>query len=683
MGPPHKKKGMPASINGRGVRYRIGDTLGKGAFGIVKLATNEQTGEKFAAKVIDLGIVMRDGLMEYVDRETRLVTKLQHPHIIRMVEVIELQDYHLRFYIMELAPNGELFDQIVAVHRFAENTARRYYQQLISAVRYCHHEGVVHRDLKAENLLLAKDSTLKVCDFGLSRYTGEEAYSDSPQMFTSIAGSLDYQAPEIVRNQKYHGKPADIWSCGVILGFMLSGWLPFQDHGGDAATKKRITARPPSYTLHDEVSEKARDLISRCLQEDPTKRITADEIIRHPWFSVGLDAAACTRLKIPLRLILEEAGPASPLPSHHGSPPHGNGHGRGENGSLVYEDTSDHEFPEIDRQLLRQLRLAFDSIDTDRSGIIKEEELRDILIKLNNLAGRQWLPTREEVRTLLHFFEPADNEKGITFAEFVAGYVENKVEGSPLGQRLLLKDLVSTLSTLGPIDFSTFDLEYVEKLRTAFNQIDEDKSGVIHNDELKHLFERAGIEVTESELSKLFEYMDVGKQDFITFDEFANAWTCRDEERHEKRGVSNVMARIRKCHELLDLAEADEARKVLFQSNFAKVIKCDTRQAIKVVEDALRSVREFNFRIEKEDVGNPFQGSLRVAAEEGSTTVCELAILVTPSATGYSSLLIRRITGGTVYFHQVFNAYMHMLEKLPVYTEALEDLADDGAPVEL
>ena len=364
-----KTKGIPRFVKGStGTTYCIGPTLGKGGFGIVKLATNEDTGQKFAAKAVDMKIVHKEGLLEYVNRETKLAAHLHHPHIIQLVEVIELPEDNLRLYIMELAPNGELFDQIVAVSRFQEATARRYYQQLISAVRYCHSKGVVHRDLKAENLLVSRDNMLKVCDFGLSRYANEGSFTDHPVMFTSIAGSLDYQAPEIVRNQKYFGKPADIWSCGVILGFMLSGWLPFQDHAGDAATKRRIMKLPrPEYVLHEDISKEARDLIEKCLDSDPQSRITADMIIQHPWFTVGLDLPLCDKLLItthvvsPVTQAIHSDGTAGNFPSS----------------SPLALDTPCIE--DIDKSLLRQLRVAFDTIDTDGSGMFSPPTLASSL----------------------------------------------------------------------------------------------------------------------------------------------------------------------------------------------------------------------------------------------------------------------------------------------------------------
>eukprot|EP01061_Rhynchopus_euleeides_P001970 TRINITY_DN11499_c0_g1_i1.p1 TRINITY_DN11499_c0_g1~~TRINITY_DN11499_c0_g1_i1.p1 ORF type:complete len:674 (+),score=167.35 TRINITY_DN11499_c0_g1_i1:129-2150(+) len=659
-----KKKGVPRFVKGpSGTRYCIGATLGKGGFGIVKVATDEATGEKFAAKAVDMKIVQRENLLDYVDRETKLATRLSHPHIIKLMEVIELKEECLRLYIMELAPNGELFDQIVAVSRFQESTARRYYQQLIAAVRYCHSKGVVHRDLKAENLLLSRDNTLKICDFGLSRYAGEDAFGDHPIMFTSIAGSLDYQAPEIVRNQKYFGRPADIWSCGVILGFMLSGWLPFQDHAGDAATKRRIMAQPrPEYILHDEVSSGARDLISKCLNPDPEKRITADEIIEHPWFKVGLDNSLRDKLMLSMRV----QSPPSQLLSL---------------GDDTLGNLGELDLENIDRSLLHQLRVAFDTIDIDKSGKIRYEELRDVLIKLNGTV-----PTQEEVRSLLSFFD-RDKSGYICFTEFAMGFVESSVESADsVGHRLRLQDLLEQLKQELPFDLRGLDSDYIENLREGFRAIDEDKSGVIHRSELRHLVERTGIsDVSDTDLNSLFDQMDVGKNDYITFEEFALAWTAQES---TTQTGSHLLQRIKKCKELLFLSEADEARRILYQANLGTKVKGDVAEAKRIARASFQPRDGRVYQVDDSespvyDELDTINDGFRVSCVENGTTTCEASVVVTPSLSGYANILTRRITGGTTSFHKVYNDFVSQLEQTEQYAQAQEDLAEDGPVVDI
>ena len=611
------KKGMPSFVTSKRTKYKIGDTLGKGAFGIVKLATDVSTGERYAAKAIDLNIVERDHLEAYVEREGAMSRRLNHPHIIKLVEIVEQKDWCLRFYIMELAPNGELFDQIVAVNKFPEQTARRYFRQMLSAVRYCHNQGICHRDLKAENLLLSRDNTLKVCDFGLC---GQEATYDS------VAGSLDYQAPEILRHQRYEGKPADIWACGVILSFMLSGYLPFQEPN-QQMTEKKILMNPPNASMHDDISPSAKELILRCFTRDPQSRISADEIINHPWFKEGLDVKLCNSLKLPLSCLAsdeEEGVPLSPLspvlPRQF---------------TATDSDTENERFTGVDKLLLRQLRVAFDAIDVNRSGSIQEDELRDVLIKLNSAGGETWIPSDDDVSTLRTFFS---KDEDITFEDFVVGFVEKKVETTcTLGQRLCLRDL---LGVIGGFDVGSLGNEYVTTLRTAFNHIDEDKSGVIHRDELSNLLLRADINISDTEKDQLFGYMDAGKQDFITFEEFAAAWVTRESSYNNspvEGGISRTMSRIRKCSELISLAEIDEAHLVLSQASLGITMKGSRDEIFKKTLNTFNNIPNVSCVPANQPLTN---FSLQVRYQVDGKILCEASVLILRALSGYSTYVL-------------------------------------------
>jgi len=230
----------------------LGQVLGVGGFGKVYLAHDLDLKQDYAVKVVDKALVRAHNLQEYVKREVDIMKMVRHKHVITLREVIELPNMYC--LVMELAPNGELFDRIIESKRFDEATARRYFQQLMSAVTYCHRKGVVHRDLKAENLLLGENCELKVCDFGLSRFAflppapalpgvqlkkPDSPTKDKTIVFTSLAGSTDYQAPEMWLDEGYQGYTCDIWSCGVILFFMLCGYLPFAART-DAETESRV-----------------------------------------------------------------------------------------------------------------------------------------------------------------------------------------------------------------------------------------------------------------------------------------------------------------------------------------------------------------------------------------------------------------------------------------------------------
>ncbi|BAS83926.1 Os03g0319400, partial [Oryza sativa Japonica Group] len=176
---------------------------------------------------------------------------------------------------------GELFEIIATNGRLKEEEARKYFQQLINAVDYCHSRGVYHRDLKLENLLLDASGNLKVSDFGLSALT-EQVKADG--LLHTTCGTPNYVAPEVIEDRGYDGAAADIWSCGVILYVLLAGFLPFEDDNIIALYKKISEAQ---FTCPSWFSTGAKKLITRILDPNPTTRITISQILEDPWFKKG------------------------------------------------------------------------------------------------------------------------------------------------------------------------------------------------------------------------------------------------------------------------------------------------------------------------------------------------------------------------------------------------------------
>ncbi|KAI5064254.1 hypothetical protein GOP47_0020924 [Adiantum capillus-veneris] len=258
--------------------YKVGKTLGFGSFGKVKLAEHELTGYKVAIKILNKRKMSRNADMEEkVRREIKILRLFMHTHIIRLYEVIETETDI--YFVMEYVNSGELFDHIVEKGRLSEDEARRFFQQIISGVEYCHRNMVVHRDLKPENLLLDSTLDVKIADFGLSN-----VMHDGHFLKTSC-GSPNYAAPEVISGKLYAGPEVDVWSCGVILYALLCGSLPFDD-GNISNLFKKI--KGAIYTLPSHLSAGARDLIPRMLVVDPLKRYTIPEIKQHPWFQFRL-----------------------------------------------------------------------------------------------------------------------------------------------------------------------------------------------------------------------------------------------------------------------------------------------------------------------------------------------------------------------------------------------------------
>ncbi|KAL0419219.1 UNVERIFIED_CONTAM: CBL-interacting serine/threonine-protein kinase [Sesamum radiatum] len=205
-------------------KYEIGKLLGCGAFAKVYHARNVATGQSVAVKVINKSRLSNNAnLMANIKREISIMSRLSHPHIVRLFEVLATK--RKIYFILEFVKGGELFAK-VAKGRFSEDLGRKYFQQLISAVSYCHIRGVYHRDLKPENLLLDESGDLKVSDFGLSALT-DHVRADG--LLHTLCGTPAYVAPEILAKKGYDGAKIDVWSCGVVLFVLTAGYLPFND----------------------------------------------------------------------------------------------------------------------------------------------------------------------------------------------------------------------------------------------------------------------------------------------------------------------------------------------------------------------------------------------------------------------------------------------------------------------
>ncbi|GMH10525.1 hypothetical protein Nepgr_012366 [Nepenthes gracilis] len=259
-------------------KYEMGRLIGQGNFGRVYYGKHIVTDESVAIKKMYKDQVKKAGMMEQIKREISVMRLVRHPNIVRIVEVMATKTKI--YLVMEYLKGGELFT-LVEKGKLHESLARKYFQQLISAVDYCHSRGVCHRDLKLQNLLLDENGDLKVADFGLSAFPGQ-AHNEG--LLYTLCGAPAYVAPEILKRKMYDGAKADIWSCGVILYALLSGHLPFQDKNLMKMYGKILSGKfdfPPGFPYE------AKRLLSRILVVNPEKRITVPAIKRVPWFTVG------------------------------------------------------------------------------------------------------------------------------------------------------------------------------------------------------------------------------------------------------------------------------------------------------------------------------------------------------------------------------------------------------------
>jgi 5'-AMP-activated protein kinase catalytic alpha subunit len=261
-------------------RYELGRLLGQGTFAKVYYARNLKTGMSVAIKIIDKEKILKVGMIEQIKREISVMRLVRHPNVVELFEVMASKTKI--YFVMEYAKGGELFGK-VAKGKLKEDVARRYFQQLISAVDYCHSRGVYHRDLKPENLLLDENGNLKVSDFGLSALA-ESKRQDG--LLHTTCGTPAYVAPEVINRKGYDGSKADIWSCGVVLYVLLAGYLPFHDSNLMEMYRK---IGKGEFKFPNWFGPEVRRFLSKILDSNPSSRISMAKIMDHSWFRKGLD----------------------------------------------------------------------------------------------------------------------------------------------------------------------------------------------------------------------------------------------------------------------------------------------------------------------------------------------------------------------------------------------------------
>ncbi|KAM9411177.1 calcium/calmodulin-dependent protein kinase type II subunit gamma-like isoform 5-T5 [Salvelinus alpinus] len=258
--------------------YQLYEELGKGAFSVVRRCVKKSSGQEFAAKIINTKkLSARDH--QKLDREARICRLLKHSNIVRLHDSISEEGFH--YLVFDLVTGGELFEDIVAREYYSEADASQCINQILESVQHIHQHDIVHRDLKPENLLLAskmKGAAVKLADFGLAI----EVQGDQQAWF-GFAGTPGYLSPEVLRKDPY-GKPVDIWACGVILYILLVGYPPFWDED-QHKLYQQIKAGAYDFPSPewDTVTPEAKNLINQMLTINPSKRITADQALKHPW----------------------------------------------------------------------------------------------------------------------------------------------------------------------------------------------------------------------------------------------------------------------------------------------------------------------------------------------------------------------------------------------------------------
>lgn len=377
-------------------RYELGRQLGQGTFAKVYRARELKTGMNVAIKVIDKEKILKVGMIEQIKREISVMRLVRHPNVVELYEVMASKTKI--YFVMEYVKGGELFGK-VAKGKLKEDAARRYFQQLISAVDYCHSRGVYHRDLKPENLLLDENGNLKVSDFGLSALA-ESKHQDG--LLHTTCGTPAYVAPEVINRRGYDGAKADIWSCGVILFVLLAGYLPFHDSNLMEMYRKIGKAE---FKFPNWFGPEVRRLLSKILDPNPNARISIAKIMENSWFRRGLEPK--------LRVIKPEATEPPPLDI-----------------DAVFGPNENSSVTESKQELARPSNLnAFDIISFspgfDLSGLFEETDKKKevrftsnkpastIISKLEDIAKRLRLKVKKKDGGVLKMEGSREGRKGL------------------------------------------------------------------------------------------------------------------------------------------------------------------------------------------------------------------------------------------------------------------------------
>ncbi|KAG5331872.1 KKCC2 kinase, partial [Acromyrmex charruanus] len=273
-------------------QYKVLNEIGKGSFGVVKKVFNEEDGTYYAMKIVSKRKLMKktgifgripprragaDPLAK-VYREIAILKKLDHPNVVKLVEVLDHPDKDNLYLVFELVHRGEIL-LIPTDKPLNEETARRYFRDVVLGVEYLHYQKIVHRDIKPSNLLVDRDDRIKIADLGVSTELRE-----SGELLTGQAGTPAFAAPETtVANAQYLGPPCDIWSMGITLYALVIGDLPWR--ASDSTAIQEVVRSKPLIFPDNCLSSELRYLIEGMLDKSPETRLILTKVKQHPWLT--------------------------------------------------------------------------------------------------------------------------------------------------------------------------------------------------------------------------------------------------------------------------------------------------------------------------------------------------------------------------------------------------------------
>ena len=255
--------------------FILRDTLGEGAFSIVKLAIHEDSKKQFACKIVPKKRLTEDEMEKRFEREVRILQQLRNPGIAAFYNIFaDTLNYYI---ILELCKSGSLYTKILEVKKLSDDEAKVIFRQIVAAIIYLHQNGVAHRDLKPENILLDEDNHVKIIDFGFSAFKENQTF-----LMTTTCGSPFYASPECISGNPYDGVKSDIWSLGVVLYVMLVGDLPWTKTNQFSLFEQ---IKNGEFFIPNSVTTDAKDLISNLMKVKASERLDLNQVLNHPWLS--------------------------------------------------------------------------------------------------------------------------------------------------------------------------------------------------------------------------------------------------------------------------------------------------------------------------------------------------------------------------------------------------------------
>ena len=451
--------------------YKIISKLGKGSFGSVFKVQNIKTNEIRALKVIKkTSIIYQDDDHKFL-KEIEILIKLEHPNIIK---IYEYYTDDINFYLItDYISNGELYNYVYKAKSFNERQTQYIMKQVLCAVNYLHLNNIAHRDIKLENILVEQEITsndeqllnVKLIDFGTSNYVKTE----NTNYFTVKVGSPFYMAPEVL-NKKYNNK-CDIWSCGVIMFMLLRGHPPFKGENQEELFKS-IQNDIINYNEMTEISELAKELMSKMLERNVDLRYSADECLKHKWMKIYNEKSEVMKREVVTSAL-------NNISNYHATE-------KLQQATMAYIV----HFISFNKEV-EDLKTVFNEFDKNKDGLLTFEEIDHAFTRYCTNKGLQNFTQKNK---LIQMLDEIDTEKTghISYEQFLRISID---------QREILNE---------------------NNLRSAFEKFDTNKDGKLSKEEIKNVL---GIK-DFAYVNELLKLVDENKDGFISFEEFKSLMDC-------------------------------------------------------------------------------------------------------------------------------------------------------------